>query len=184
MLRMSRIANGGEEILVASWATTVLRRSVPLAFKTPWSFAARIACNDLLDERFVFPVVAEVVHVCEALDASTHNVCQDHRSFIDYRFVEVVRLSIRSATNEELVEVAIRPAKDRLDHIVEYREPNGPWHLHSTPDRRMDTFQGDPHLKDPPTNCLARFHFHLQVQQALDRLRKLPADLNQNPNRL
>ena len=63
MLFVSGGANSHKEILVARWAATILRRSVPPATKAQRSFTTRVARNNLLDRNLVLPVVAEIVNV-------------------------------------------------------------------------------------------------------------------------
>jgi hypothetical protein len=67
------------------------------------------------------------------------------------------KCSFSSICVHELMQMRIRPAEDRLNHMVKTGEANRAWHVNATPIRRSNTLQGDFRLIDPPTDRLTHF---------------------------
>jgi hypothetical protein len=53
------------------------------------------------------------------------------------------KCSFSSICVHELMQMRIRPAEDRLNHMVKTGEANRAWHVNATPNRRSNTLQGD-----------------------------------------
>ena len=84
MLLVTQIADSLEKPAITPRAAAVFRRPLPFASQARWSFATRVAPNDLLHHNLVLPVVAEIVDLQEAFGAATHDLCQGHRIFVNH----------------------------------------------------------------------------------------------------
>src|ERR1035437_890530 len=90
----------------------------------------------------MLPVIPQVVHILDLGPHMLNHVADSGSLYInDFALVVQVKHSIYVAANPELVQMAILPAHDHLQHAMELSErcifPN----LNAPPDRRMNVAQ-------------------------------------------
>src|SRR5690349_5006084 len=98
-----RVPDGAKKLHITRRASAILWRPVTLAAKADRPFPSRISRDDFLDDDFMLPVVAEIVHVYETFNPDTNDFGERHRIFIDHDLIEVIQTTVRCAFYKKLV---------------------------------------------------------------------------------
>ena len=148
-----RLSQRVEQLSVAEGPAAVVRRRGPPAVEAVRGVDGRVGRQDVLDDDVVLPVVAEVVAVEQLRSLARRDAAQRHPAFVlDALLLAPPDIELRrsepAAAGLELVEVAVGPGEDSLEHRVQGREGGGARHLDAPPDRRADVAEGDLQLVD------------------------------------
>ena len=97
----------------------------------------------------MLPVVAKVVLVAELGLLALGHLAQFEPPLVDDLEAGVgVRHTVNLVTGDELVQVGVRPAHDRLKYLVQLGEADVAGDLYPPPDRRLTVHERDLHLVD------------------------------------
>src|SRR5712692_11505795 len=108
----------------------------------------------------MLPVVPQVVHILELGPQLMNHVVDSGSLYIDdFALVIQVRHGIYFAANPELVQMALLPAHDHLQHAMELSKRRVFPNLNAPPDRRMNVPQRHLEL----INGTILFHSHDSV---------------------
>jgi len=134
---MLRILDCVEKTPVAPGASDVPRRTGPGAGRAPWIIHTGLRCRDLLNDDDVLPDVAEIVLVCELRFFPLDEFRESIFLLVINVVVEIVVPHSEMLTiNLKHAEVAVGPARRRLDHQVKVIDAGFVRHLNTPPDCR------------------------------------------------
>jgi hypothetical protein len=154
------LENNLQEFFISRRAAHVLRRAVPFAGKAHWAQGRMRSRQNLLQHDLMSPVVAQVVDVEHRITLCLHD-CADFRPAlvddVDVHLFVMLRHAPILAVFFKLMKMAIGPAHDCLEDIVETTQPEGARDLNQSPDRRTNLLQGDPEL----VNTGGGLHFNV-----------------------
>lgn len=149
VLGVSWIGNGFEEIDIARWSADILGWTGVGASNTTRRAGIGLERKRLLHLDPMLPAVAEIVDIAEGF-----GIGQAHRqrdAFLrDHRLAHApVRIgnAVAAASDLELVQVVVRPAHRRLDHVVQRGQRQGVRHHDPPPDGRLEPDQFNAQLK-------------------------------------
>jgi hypothetical protein len=93
------------------------------------------------------PIITEIVDVDHRVAFGLENLAKRNPAFVNYLDVAIKPIIIGHAPVLaillKLVKVAVRPAENRLESVVEAAQGNCARHLHPPPDGRFDAKERD-----------------------------------------
>lgn len=149
MLRMPRVGQGTQELVVTSDATNNLRRTGSFSCQDERILGPRVRIDDPFQNYVVLPTVAKVVFVHHRVLRLAQNPRQANTPVIFVvGTVLGVGFPVVGLPNQKLVKMAIRPAHDELQDVVESKQGDVVQHLDPAPNQRLRPPQRDLALVD------------------------------------
>lgn len=146
MLRVARVPDDLQEMVVSALSTAVLRRGRALALQADGMLQLLQRSEDLLCQDLMTPAISKVVLVGKLELLPGDDSVQLDLLLVLEIIAQHICLSgddaVALTLYHELVQMAVIPAHDHLQNLVKLEQGNIPANLNSPPDERPYSFKG------------------------------------------
>lgn len=153
MLRMPRVRNCLQEILISPLAADIFRRPRAGAGDTSSEFRGDGERQLRFDVDDMVPAVPEIVPIFEGNPRCAREVAHPNFALVEQSWFQIGRhivsdfeVAVTQSADLKFVEVAIPPIESGLDTQMQLMQVPGDWNNESSPYRRRDAGNFDPNL--------------------------------------